>query len=154
MKYFVILIMLIAVVLPLTAEESSEIIKMADFDRSFEGFSFSNGELIKLDPAEGSFPMEIDFIFDMPSGLGMNNSELTEWFPGRAGIIDLGPVSLESDTELSVEGFNPFLDPESIISGHTYLILTADTEHFGKIHIINFDSESELVEFTWIYLVE
>ncbi len=146
--------MLITIALPLTAEESSEIIKMADFDRSFEGFSFSNGELIKLDPAEGSFPMEIDFIFDMPSGLGMNNSELTEWFPGRAGIIDLGPVSLESDTELSVEGFNPFLDPESIISGHTYLILTADTEHFGKIHIINFDSESELVEFTWIYLVE
>ena len=98
--------------------------------------------------------MDVDFIFDMPNGLGMNNAELTDWFPGKAGIIDLGPVALEIDTELSVEGFNPFLDPESMIPGHTYLILTADAEHFGKIHILNFDVENEILEFIWISLSE
>ena len=90
----------------------------------------------------------------MPSGLGMNNSELTEWFPGNAGIIDLGSVNLEIDIEIPEEGFNPFIDPEGLIPGHTFLIRTADGKHFGKIHIINFDMESELLEFTWIYLVE
>ena len=154
MKYIAILFMLITFILPLTAEESTEIIKMTDFDRSFEGFSFTKGELIKLNPAEGSFPMEIDFIFDLPSGLGMNNSELTEWFPGKAGIIDLGSVALDIVTEIPVEGFNPFLDPESMIPGHTYLILTADAEHFGKIQIIKFDVENEILEFTWVSLSE
>lgn len=154
MKHLAILLMLITVILPLTAQESAEVIRMKDFDRSHEGFSFSKGELIKLDLEEGSFPMEIDFIFDMPSGLGMNNSELTEWFPGKAGIVDLGPVSLEIDTEIPVEGFNPFIDPEGLIPGHTFLIRTADEKFFGKIHIIKFDIESELLEFNWIYLVE
>jgi len=152
MKYLTAFIVLITLSMPLMSAESSKVIKMTDFDRSFEGFSVSTGELIKLNPAEGSFPMEIDFIFDMPSGLGMNNSELTDWFPGKAGIIDLGSVALDIVTEIPVEGFNPFLDPESMIPGHTYLILTADAENYGKIHILNFDIESELLEFSWVYL--
>lgn len=98
--------------------------------------------------------MEIDFIFDMPGGLDMNNAVLSEWFPGNAEIIDPGPVSLEIDSEIPVEGFNPFIDPECMIPGHTFLIRTANEEHFGKIHIIKFDIESELLEFTWIYLGE
>ena len=154
MKYFTIFIMLIAIALPLTAEESSKIIKMADFDRTYEGFSFTKGELAKLDLSGDGFPMEIDFIFDMPSGLGMNNAELTDWFPGKAGIIDLGPVSLENNSDIPTEGFNPFIGPEDIIPGHTYLILTADAEHYGKLQIIKFDIENELLEFTWVYLVE
>lgn len=154
MKYLVILISLFALALPLTAEESSDIIKMSDFDRSIEGFSFTKGELVKLNPEGDGFPMEIDFIFDMPSGLGMNNAELTDWFPGKAGIIDLGPVSLENNSDIPTEGFNPFIGPEDIIPGHTYLILTADAAHYGKIQIVQFDIESELLEFTWIYLGE
>ena len=152
MKYLTILILLFTILFPMTAQESSNIILMIDFDRSMEGFSFFKGGLVKLDQESGDFPMEIDFIFDMPSGLGMNNAELTDWFPGKAGIIDLGPISLEIDTEIPVEGFNPFLGPESIIPGHTYLVVTADTEHYGKIQIVQFDVENELLEFTWVYL--
>lgn len=69
----------------------------------------------------------------------MNNSELTDWFPGKAGIIDLGPVSPGIDSEIPAEGFTPFPGLESIIPGHTYLIRTADAEHYGKIQIVQFD---------------
>lgn len=143
MKYFALFIALLALVMPLTAEEPSKIIIMKGFDRSYEGYSFNAGELVKLDLSE-----------DMPSGLGMNNAELTDWFPGKAGIIDLGPVSLEIDTEIPSEGFSPFLGPESIIPGHSYIVVTADSEHFGKIQIVQFDIENEVLEFTWVYLVE
>ena len=152
MKYLVILISLFALALPLTAEESSDIIKMSDFDRSIEGFSFTKGELVKLDQSEDGFPMDIDFIFDMPHGLGMNNAELTDWFPGTAGIFDLGPVSLDTDTDIPSEGFSPSMAPEDMITGHTYLILTADAERYGKIQIVQFDVENEILEFIWIHL--
>ena len=152
MKYFVIVIMLFIIVLPITAEESSEIIKLSDFDKSQEGFSFSKGELVQIDPSADQFPMDVDFMFDMPNGLGMNNSELTKWFPGTAVIIDLGEIPLHTVIKNPLDGYTPFLDPEMIIPGHSYFIRTADSEHFGKIHIVKFDSENEMIEFTWVNL--
>ena len=154
MKYFTILIMLFTIMLPLTAQESSNIIQMKDFDKSMDGFSFAQGGLVKLSQESEGFPPEIDFIFDMPSGLGMNNSELTEWFPGKTEIIDMGEISLDTETQVPTEGFTPFLGPEDIIPGHTYLIRTANTEYYGKINVVQFDEENELIEFTWVFLVE
>ena len=152
MKYFTLLLALFALSMPLTAQDSSNSIKMSDFDRSLEGFSFSKGELVKIDPSISGFPMDVDFIFDMPHGIGMNNSELTKWFPGTAGIFDLGEIALDTEIEYPVEGYTPSLEPEMIIPGHTYFIRTADSDHQGKIHIVMFDSESENFEFTWVYL--
>ena len=154
MKYFTLLLAIFLISLPLSALDTSNSIKMADFDRSLEGFSFSKGGLVKIDPSIGGFPMDVDFIFDMPSGLGMNNTALTEWFPGDAGIIDLGEEAIDSETGIPSEGFNPFVGPEDIIPGHTYFLKTADAEHYGKIHVLKFDIENELLEFTWVYPVE
>jgi hypothetical protein len=81
----------------------------------------------------------------------MNNSELTEWFPGKVEIIDLGQISLDTETDIPTEGFNPFLGPEGIIPGHTYLIRTSNLDKFGKIHILEFDVENELLTFDWVY---
>lgn len=152
MKFFTIIIALIALALPAMAEDPGNSVLLKDFDRTMEGFSFSKGGLVQLNQDSDVFPMEIDFIFDMPSGLGMNNSELTEWFPGKAGIIDLDQISLDTETEIPTEGFNSFIGPEDIIPGHTYLIRTTDTEHFGKIHIVQFDAENEIIEFIWVSL--
>lgn len=154
MKYLTILLAFLLSSFPIIAGETLETVRMGDFDRTMEGFSFTKGELVKLDPSVEGFPMEIDFIFDMPSGLGMNNSVLTEWFPGEAEIIDLGQVSLDTEIEIPLEGFNPFLGPDNIILGHTYLIKLADSEHYGKIKIVQFDFENELIEFIWVYLGE
>lgn len=90
MKYISVFFVLIAIILPVMAEESSDILRMSDFDISKVGLSFIKGELVKLDPAGDNFPMEIDFIFDMPHGLGMNNSVLTEWFPGHTYLVQTG----------------------------------------------------------------
>jgi len=151
MKKLIPFIMLSIIIFPMAAQESSNIV-MKDFDESMEGFSFAKGGLVKMDQERDGCPMEIDFIFDMPHGLGMDNSVLTDWFSGNAGIIDLGPVSLEIDSEIPTEGFIPSLEPESIIQGHTYLIRTADEKSYGKIQIVQFDDE--MVEFKWIYPVE
>lgn len=153
MKYFTVILMLIAMALPAIAEESLDIVQMGDFDKTFQGFSLSNGTLIDVDIEGDGLPIDIDFIFDMPNGLGMNNEDLSGWFTGKAGIIDLGPVSLEDDdTVIPAMGFNPFLEPDNIIPGHTYLIQTGNEEHYGKIQIVQFDAENELLEFTWVYL--
>ena len=94
--------------------------------------------------------MEIDFIFDLPKGLGMNNSELSASFSGQALIMDLGEIPLEEKTDLAEDAFTPFLQPEEIIEGHTYLIKTADTKEYGRIRIINFEAESGLLTFKWV----
>ncbi|MCK5347188.1 MAG: hypothetical protein KAR20_27455 [Candidatus Heimdallarchaeota archaeon] len=151
MKYLTVFIALIALVLPVMAEESSESIQMGDFDKTLQGFSLNRGELIIVDMEEEGLPLDIDFIFDMPNGLGMNNKELAPVFSGTAGIIDLGPVPLNDDSDIPAEGFTLFLVPEDIIPGHTYLIRTADAEHSGKIQIVQFDVENQLLEFTWVY---
>ena len=66
---------------------------------------------------------------------------------GFGRIIDLGPVSIDDDSELPAEGFNIFLVPEEIIPGNTYLIRLADGAQFGKIYIVNFDVDNELLDF-------
>jgi len=151
MKYISVLIMLCSILLPITAQESADTIVMKDFDKSLKGFSFSEGGIIELNQESEEFPMEIDFIFDMPHGIGMNNSELTSWFSGNAGIIDLGSVSLEANTEIPSAVFNPSLAPEDIIPGHTYLIRSSTEGNYGKIHILQFYMEKEIIEFTWTH---
>ena len=155
MKHLVIVIMIFAVMLPISAQESSQSILIGDFDKTLQGFSLNRGELVKVNlEEEFLLPIEIDFIFDMPNGLGMNNEDLAPGFAGTAGIIDLGLVPLTDNFDFSEEEFNIFLVPDAIIEGHTYLIKTADAEHYGKIHILNFDSLNETLEFSWVYLEE
>jgi hypothetical protein len=151
MKYITIAILLFSILLPITAQELQNKIQMKDFDKSVEGFSLSEGGIVKLDPASENFPVEIDFIFDLPHGIGMNNSELTAWFPGEAGIIDLGLVPLDAEIELPSEGYNSSISQEEIIPGHTFLIRSGDHKLYGKINIVLLDVENEILEFTWVY---
>ncbi len=153
MKSFVILLALISITLPITAEEPLESIIIGDFDKTFHGFSLSRGELVSVNiEEEFLLPIEIDFIFDLPNGLGMNNEDLAPGFSGTAGIIDLGPIPLMENTDFPEEDFNMYLMPEDIIPGHSYIIRTTDTDHYGKIHIVDINAEIESLEFIWIYL--
>lgn len=152
MKCITIAILLFSILLPITAQEFPQSVIMKDFDKSVEGFSLSNGGLIKVDPASKEFPLEIDLIFDLPHGIGMNNSELTAWFPGNAGIIDLGLVPLDSQIEIPSEGFYPSIAQEEIIPGHTFLIRSGDDKFYGKLNIVLFDAKNEILEFNWMNL--
>lgn len=153
MKYFTVLLALFISILPLSAEEQATSVIMGDFDKTLQGFSLSKGELVAVNiEEEFLIPVEIDFIFDMPHGIGMNNADLAPGFSGTTGIIDIGPVSLMEHVDFPDEEFNISFSPEEIIPGHTYIIRTTDTDYYGKIHIISIDSMSEKLEFTWIYL--
>ncbi|MCK5199097.1 MAG: HmuY family protein [Spirochaetales bacterium] len=153
MKYLTILITLVLITLPITAQDFPQTIIIDDFDFSFEGFSLSRGELVIVNMEEEFLlPVEIDFIFDLPNGLGMNNEELAPGFSGTAGILDLGPAPLMEDTDFPEDNFILYLMPEDIIPGHTYIIRTTDTDHYGKIHIVDINAEIESLEFTWVYL--
>lgn len=66
MKYFTVIFALIALAMPVMAEDQVNRVLMKDFDKSLQGFSFTQGGLVKLDPESDGFPMEVDFIFDMP----------------------------------------------------------------------------------------
>ena len=152
MKYRNVLVALLIFVASVLAEEPGDVVILGDFDDTFQGFSFSRGELVTVDPDSGSLPAEISFIVDLPNGLGMNNSNLSDWFSGKALILDLGNVPLE-ESEVFPEGeFIPFLLPEEIIAGHTYLVKTGDTADYGMIRIVDFDSEKSLLTFDWIYV--
>jgi hypothetical protein len=153
MKYILIIIAVFIMVMPITSEETLNTIKMGDFDKTLQGFSLSKGELVTVDMEEG-LALEIDFIFDMPNGIGMNNKDLTSQFRGSAGIFDLGPVSLDDESSLSPEDYSIFLKPDEIISGNTYFIKTSVEGFYGKIHIVDFDNEKEIIEFTWVSLEE
>ena len=137
---------------PLMAEKKSNVITIADFDEGFKGFSFSLGKLISLENERERFPIELDFIFDLPNGLGMNNTELDSIFSGEAMIQDLGKISLEKDADIIEDEYVPFLSPEEIITGHTYEIKTAKTGQTGRIQIINVDMERDLLTFRWVLL--
>ena len=47
--------------------------------------------------------------------------------------------------------FTPFLMPEEIIEGHTYLVQGVEAGHYGMFRVIDFDSENSLLSFNWIY---
>ncbi|MDA3957043.1 hypothetical protein [Oceanispirochaeta sp.] len=152
MKFSKILIALIMLAGPILAEDSNHFITMADFDKTFQGFSFLQGELVSIDMEAENLSDHIDFIFDLPNGLGMNNGALDGWFAGKAMILDLGDMPIESILEMDEEDFTPYLIPEELIPGHTYHIKTADTKHQGRIRIVEFDTDQSLLSFNWLKL--
>ncbi len=123
---------------------------MRDFDDSLVGFSFQRGELIGLKGAR-EFPTEIDFIFDMPLGLGTNNAELSKQFKGQGGIIDMGRKPLAALSAAPKSGYKPALDASDIKVGHSYYLRTADGRHHGVLHITGFDADKETLTFDWRY---
>lgn len=150
MKKINILFAILILASPLMAEDSAKIMTMNDFDASMMGFSFSAGELISVTADDESLPMEIDFIFDIPNGLGMNNGALGDWFKGNAMILDLGEIELDESTEILDDKYAPYLEPEEIIPGHTYQIMTADASHYGRIKVLEFNFEKSHLSFEWI----
>jgi hypothetical protein len=152
MKILKAIIVLLILSLPVMAQKSQNVITIGGFDSMMQGFSFSLGGLVTVDGESGSLPHKIDFIFDMPNGLGMNNSELDSWFPGDGLVQDLGSIPLEKDADLIEDEFAPYLIPDEIIPGHTYLMKLAGTEKYGRIKIVEFDRYNNLLSFEWIYL--
>jgi len=150
MKFIKVLAALLLMAGPVMAEKSHDTVVMGDFDSTAQGFSFSRGELISVDREAESLSMEIDFIFDIPNGLGMNNGELGSWFSGRAMIADLGDIPLDKKANPAEDEFTPFLIPDEMIPGHTYLIRTADSKHYGKIRIEEFDYDNSRLVFSWV----
>jgi hypothetical protein len=150
MKYLKIVIAVLILASPLMAEESAQTMIMEDFDASLMGFSFSTGDLVSASFEDESLPMEIDFIFDIPNGFGMNNGALGKWFKGNAMILDLGDIELNESTEILEDDYSPYLVPAEIIPGHTYHIMTADAAHYGRIKILEFDYDTGHLSFEWI----
>ncbi len=152
MKVFRTLIVLVLVVLsgPLMAEVPGDVVVLGDFDDTFQGFGFDTGELVTVDMEAESLPAEIDFIFDLPNGLGMNNRALGSWFSGEATVLDLGDVPLEETADYPSADFAPFLLPEEIIVGHSYLVKNDEGIYSGMFRIVDFDSEGGQLSFRWI----
>lgn len=150
MKYLNILFTLLILVSPLMADDSAKIMTMNDFDVSMMGFSFSAGELISVDADDESLPMEIDFIFDIPNGLGMNNGALGAWFKGNAMILDLGEIELDESIEILEDEYSPYLVPDEIIPGHTYQVMTADASYYGRLKVLEFNFDDSHLSFEWI----
>jgi hypothetical protein len=152
MKFLKVLMTLIILAGPVMAKESQKVVLINDFDSSLQGFSLTTGKLITVDQEAGSLPMEIDFIFDIPNGVGMNNSQLGDWFHGEAMILDLGDIPINKKIDLPDADLAPYLIPSEIVEGHTYMIQTADANHYGRIKIVQFDEDNSTLSFTWVYL--
>ena len=150
MKYLIMLIALLTLASSLMAEDSAQVMTMDDFDVSKMGFSFSAGELISVDADDASLPMEIDFIFDIPNGLGMNNSALGQWFKGNTMILDLGEIELDESIEILEDDYAPYLVPDEIIPGHTYQVMTVDASYYGRLKVLEFNYDNSHLSFEWI----
>lgn len=129
-----------------TRKEKSVVLQ--DFDESGSGFSFRDGALVKPESSAELY-LKIDLVLDLPHGLGANNAQTSPTLSGKGGIIDLGERSLGSVARAPKAGYVPLLKPEAIVKGHTYCVVTADGAHYGKLHVVNFDPEEALLEFTW-----
>ena len=152
MKYLNLFIVLLILVVSVPAEGPGDIVILGDFDDTFQGFSFSKGELVAVSPEAESLPEEISFIIDLPNGLGMNNTTLSDWFSGETLIFDLGDVPLAKTGARREDNFKPYLSPEQLIVGHTYLVNTGETAGYGMFRIVDLDSEKGLLSFNWIYV--
>ncbi|MBI9107006.1 MAG: hypothetical protein JEZ04_09700 [Spirochaetales bacterium] len=150
-KIFIVLILLAA---PVMAEKNRDVVTIGEFDSTLQGFSFTSGGIVKVDEEAESLPIKIDFIFDLPNGLGMNNSALDSWFPGEGMVQDLGNIPLEKNVDFIDDDFAPYLIPDEIIAGHTYLMKLAGSDKYGRIKIIDFDEDNSRLTFKWVYLDE
>jgi hypothetical protein len=136
-------------------------IVLRDFDDAGAGFSFQQGGLVQVtDETRIRFLPErdphspfaaIDFVLDLPHGLLTNNSSVTRGLNGKAGVQDVGKKALTDVKEAPRRGYRPFLESDDIKEGHTYCFLTADAAHYAKLHVIRFDKERRVLEFTWQY---
>lgn len=146
--YALLLLLLLGALYAVQAEEQGVVIH--DFDDSGSGFSFQRGTVVMPEnPRELS--VEIDFILDLPHGLGANNSKLSSKFKGQGGIIDMGRKSLAEVTDPPKSGYKPALDTSDIKVGHSYLFLTADGQHHGVVHVTGFDESKKTMTFTARY---
>jgi len=125
---------------------------LQDVDKSRLVFSFSGGGKVKV-PIDPNVKMEFDFLVDIPHGLATNNQTISNDFSGLGGIIDLGAVPMEKVSEAPQTGYQPTLKLSEIVVGHTYCILASDAKHYGKIHVVRFDSDKDngFLEFMWQY---
>jgi hypothetical protein len=140
------LLFLLGVLCSVQAQEQDVVIH--DFDDSGSGFSFQRGTLVMPEnPQEVS--KEIDFILDLPHGLGANSAKLSTKFKGRGGIIDMGRKSLAQLTEPPKSGYKPALGASDIKVEHSYFFLTADGRHHGLVHVTGFDERKKTMTFTW-----
>ena len=64
---------------------------------------------------------------------GMNNTTLSDWFSGETLIFDLGDVPLAKTGARREDNFKPYLSPEQLIVGHTYLVNTGETAGYGNV---------------------
>lgn len=125
-------------------------VKLDDFDRFQAGFSFSQGKITRSTGGK-TLPSSIDFILDLPHGIGANNAKLSKHFMGKAGIVAMGAKSLADITEAPTTGYKPALTPAEIKVGHSYCFLTADGRHYGKLQVVAFDENKRTLTFTWQY---
>lgn len=152
MKYLNIVFALLLISSPLIAKDKLRMITMEDFDSAFNGFSYTEGKLLPVSRDDDSFPMKIDFVFDMPQGIGMNNITLDNYFVGSAFIIDLGEIKINGSADISEENYRTHLSPEEIIPGHVYHVMTADASHNGRMKIVSIDNEKKQLSFQWILM--
>jgi hypothetical protein len=138
-----------ALVGQVSEKAKEKLIEMACLLPTEMAFSFEAGKLVKVN-VEAKRP-NFDLAWDPETGLAANNSKLLGPFKGKGGIVDVGQKKLEDVSEAPKSGYTAFIEHDGIKVGHTYCVVMADGDHYGKIHIIRYNkSEGELV-FTWRY---
>jgi hypothetical protein len=133
-----------------SVQAQGQSIVIRDFDDSGSGFSFQRGTLVRPENPQ-ALSLNVDFILDLPHGIGANSSKLSKKFKGRGGIIDMGRKPLAEVTDAPKSGYKPALETSDIKVGHTYYVLTADGRHHGKLHVTAFDVTKKTLTFTWQY---
>jgi hypothetical protein len=143
---------IVAVILPRPPfafpSEKQKVIQMAHLPDDYQGFSFQAGKLIPL-RANQRFSLDIDLVWDPQTGLYANNESLYFAFQGKGGIIDLGKQRLSAGNGVPKEGYEPYLKAGRIKVGHAYAIRTADGKRYGEIHVIKYDPERKVLDFSW-----
>jgi hypothetical protein len=131
-------------------EEEVKVINMPDAAVSGQCISFRQGKLIPLKEGKGDFS-DFDLVWELPSGLGANNSATIAYGTGKGGIIDLGDKKMSEVKVAPKTGYLLFLKADQIRQGHTYCVRTRDGKHYGKIHITRYDVKQKILIFTWEY---
>jgi hypothetical protein len=117
-----------------------------------KGFSFRLGKVIPLWQDEmAEFSLDVDLVWDPPTGLAANTVQNYRPFSGKGGIVDLGKRAFKEVKEAPLKGYARYLDVKEIRVGHTFCVLTADGKHYAKIEIIEHDPKRPKLVIRWQY---
>ncbi len=117
-----------------------------------QAFGFRSG-IVNLGNVLQRADTRVDLFYNGMKGLGVNNAGFGQNFLGGGGIIDMGPVELDTIDEAPESGYKLYINIRKIKPGRSYCVRCADGVHYARMRVIEIEKgDRGYIRFAWEYL--